>query len=63
MGLLVMQPNGELFLERALKMKEAYFGRDHFEVAITLHVLRVGARHIMEGYEAARESCEEDIAD
>ena len=45
-------------LERALKMQEAYFGENHFEVAITLYNLGVGARHIMEGYEAARETCE-----
>ena len=45
-------------LERALKIKEAYFGEGHFEVAITLHNIGVGARHITEGYEAARETCE-----
>ena len=27
-------------------------------MAITLHSLGVGPRHIMEGYEAARETCE-----
>ena len=45
-------------LERALKIKEAYFGKDHKEVAITLMNLGMTSRHILEGYEAAMESCE-----
>ena len=45
-------------LERALKIQEAYFGEDHVEVAITLASLGKNARHIFQGYEVARESCE-----
>ena len=45
-------------LERALKINEAYFGEDHKEVAITLANLGMNSRHILEGYEVARESCE-----
>ena len=48
-------------LERALKIDEAYFGKDHFEVAITLHNLGVSVRHIMEGYEAAKQTCERTL--
>ena len=44
-----------------MKIEEAYFGEDHFEVAITLHNLGVGARHIMEGYEVAKETCERTL--
>ena len=45
-------------LERALKIREAYFGEEQFEVAKTLHNLGIDARHIMESYEAAKETCE-----
>ena len=45
-------------LERALKILEAYFGKDHKEVAITLANLGMNSRHILQGYEVARESCE-----
>ena len=45
-------------LERALKMFEAHWGEDHHEVAITLMSLGMSSRHLLEGYEVARESCE-----
>ena len=48
-------------LERVLKILKAYFGEDHKEVAITLSILGMRARHIMEGYEAAKETCEKAL--
>ena len=45
-------------LERALRIKEAYYGKDHIEVAVTLFNLAAGPVHILEGFEAAKGTCE-----